>query len=121
MPYKHKISSRILDECSTEPLPEPYEWLKGAKILSPRWGNGWLGISGSEDQTVVWHVNEDRTCQPLNFDSVSAIVDPPTGDIWLVFESSALSYLFLLWPEEALGTCRVPSSVRKALGGKEHE
>lgn len=121
MPYKHKLSPRVLDEGSTEPLPEPYERLRGAKIHSPRWGNGWLGVESVGDHVVVWHVSEDMTCQPLNFEDVHAVVDPKTGDVWLIFSGTTKSHLFLLWPEEALSLKHIPDAVRRVLWEGEHE
>lgn len=122
MPYKHKISPRLLDEDTHEPLPEPYERLHGVKIHSPRWGNGWLGIDRVSDLVVIWHVNEDSTSQPLDFDTVQALVDPRTGNIWMVFtKETGQSYPFLLFPDEAIGIGYVPDVVKKLLDGGEHE
>jgi hypothetical protein len=122
MPYKHKLSSRMLEEGLHEQLPEPYDRMFGARIHSPRWGNGWLGLDRRGDEVVIWHVSEDLTCQPLNFDTIHLMVDPKTGNIWMIFKKAdGQAHPFLIFPDEAIGIGYIPDVVRQLVDGEEHE
>jgi hypothetical protein len=123
MPYKHKLSARVVQDQVHEPLPEPYERIRGIHVHSPRWGPGWLGFERvPNDLVVVWHVTEDRSSHPLNFDVLHVVVDPKTGDMWMVFERiGGVVYPFLMFPEESVSPKYAPAVIQRLLVRCDHE
>lgn len=120
MAIQHTQPGFALDPEQHETLPIPHDRLIGARVYHPRWGAGWLGFeSRSDGTTVFWHITEDLSAHPLDFDNIHAFSDVRTSNLWIVFhrEKDDTSSAFLLYPDESVGIRHVPIQLRSALGG----